>query len=60
MVGFSLLCDSYYYIKKGLVSYVLSFYNEYSYGKLSICVLFILLLDARTQVHLLLLHFDLQ
>ena len=43
MVGFSLLCASYYYNLKGLVCYVCLVYNIYSYDELSIYVFFMLL-----------------
>ena len=36
LVGFSLLCASDYYGRKGTVCYVLTFYSQYSYGELSI------------------------
>ena len=36
LLGFILVCDSYYHNSKGLVCYVISFYNQYSYGKFSI------------------------
>ena len=40
--------------------YVLFMYNQYSYGCLSIFVLFILLQDTPAEVHLLILYFDIQ
>ena len=46
LVGFSLLCASDYYDIKGRVCYVLFFYNQYSYGELSILVLFLLSQDT--------------
>ena len=40
--------------------YLLLFYSQYSYGKLSIFLLFLLLQDAPEEVHFLLFYFDLQ
>ena len=60
LVGFSLLHDRDNYDRKGLVCYVLSVYNQYIYGELSIFVLFILSRDTPFEVHLLLLYFDLR
>ena len=60
LVVFSLLRASYFYNLKGLVCYVYSVYNPYSYCELSIYVLFILLQDAQSEVHLLLFYLDLQ
>ena len=60
LVGFILLCASKYYYRKGLVCYVLLFYNQYIYGELSILILFILSQDTPTEVRLLLLYSDLQ
>ena len=59
MVGFSLLHASYYYDRKGTVCYVLTLYNQYIYGELSILLLFILSRDTPAWVHLLLFYFDL-
>ena len=60
LVGFSLLSASYYYNRKGAVCCVYLVYNQYSYGELSIYVLFILSQDIPAYVHLVLLYFDLQ
>ena len=60
LVGFSMLHAIDYYDRKGLVCYVLFFYNKYSYSELSIFVLFILSRDTPDEVHFLLFYFDLQ
>ena len=59
MLGFSLLCASNYYDRKGPVCDVLTFYSKYSHGELPILFLFILLRDTPARVHLLILYFDL-
>ena len=60
LVGFIMLRASYYYKKKGILCYVYSVYNIYSYGELSIYVSFILSQDRPYEVDVLLLYFDLQ
>ena len=55
-----MLSPIYYYNRKGIVFYVLSFYNQYSHVELSIFVLFILPQDTPAEVNLLLLYSDLQ
>ena len=42
LVGFSLLRAMDYYYRKGPAYYVLMFYGQYSYGELSILLLFLL------------------
>ena len=59
LVGFSVLHASDYYNRKGPVWYVLTFYNQYIYGELSILLLFILFQDTPAYVCFLILYFDL-
>ena len=49
-----------YYVGEGLVCYFLWFYNQYSYGELSMFVLFILSLDTLIVIIFLLLYLDLR
>ena len=60
LLGFSLLRTSYYYEIKGLVCYVYSVYNTYSYGELSVYVSLILSQDTPAEVHFLLMYLNLQ
>ena len=60
LVGFSLIHARNDFYRKGPVSYVLTFHNEYSYGELSILFLFVLLQDKPAVVYVLLLYFDLR
>ena len=60
MVGFSLLRARYYYNSKGRACYVLLLYDLCSYGELSILLFFILSLDTPSEIHFLLLYFNLQ
>ena len=59
LVGLIMLRASNDFYSKGPVSYVLNFYNKYSYGEVSTLFLFILLQDKPSGVHLLLLNFNL-
>ena len=52
LVGLSLLSDNYYHKSKGLVCYVISFYNQYSYGRLSLFPNLLLFLDTPDDVFL--------
>ena len=46
-----------HYNRKGLVFYILLFYNQYVYGDLSIFLFFVLLRFTPAEVHLLILYF---
>ena len=60
LVRFSLLRAIYHYILKGIVRYIYSVYNPYTYGGVSINVLLMLLQDTPADVNFILLYFYLQ
>ena len=60
LVGFSLLRVKYDYNRTGVVCYVHSVYNSYSYSDLSIYVFFILSKYTPDGVYKFLLYFDLK